>query len=251
MMEIRVQGTGPTEPFFGARDVFETEFSLDRRVEVKLRSDPDERTWTAHYDEYHELNMSEHTASSAMARELALHEFSHMRRHEERHPSHVQSTREAIFLALSGHEVHEKAIVHAYQIANHMKDIYADDLTLSLDPGKKLVAFLESELAAALLDRPSDPAGRHWERLTPGADPDITVINAAFALALLERNDCIDSGHRLYDLAYAAEKDSPRVHLDKFKEQFRTLARDPDHREYRKSLVEVTREYAMSTAQSA
>ncbi len=251
MMEIRVQGPGPKEPFIRARDVFETEFSLDRRVEIDLRKDPDERTWTAHHDEYHELNMSVQTASSAMAQELALHEFSHMLRHEEQHPSHIQSTREAIFLALSGHEVHEKAIAHAYQIANHMKDIYADDLTLSVDSGEKLVSFLESELAAALLDRPSVPAGQHWERMSPGADPDITAINAAFALALLERNDCIDEDHRLYDLAFAAEKDAPRVQVGRFKEQFRTLTPDPDQGEYRKSLVEVTRAYAMNTAESA
>lgn len=251
MMEIRVQGPGPKEPFVRAREVFETEFSLDRRVEINVRSDPDERTWTAHHEEYHELNISVQTASSTMARELALHEFSHMLRHEERHPSHVQSTREAIFLALSGHEVHEKAIGHAYQIANHMKDIYADDLTLSVDSGEKLVSFLESELAAALLDRPSVPAGQHWERLTVSVDPDITAINAAFAIALLERNECIEQDHRLYDLAYAAEKDAPRVQVERFKEQFRTLARDPDQGEYRKSLVEVTRDYATSTAQSA
>ncbi len=77
-MDIRVQGPGPTTPFLGARDLFETEHDLSLPVYVHLRDNPDERTWAAHYDDHHVLNISHQAASSAMARELALHEFSHM-----------------------------------------------------------------------------------------------------------------------------------------------------------------------------
>ena len=40
--------------------------------------------------------------------------------------------------------------------------------------------------------------------------------------------------------------------LEAFKRRFRTLAADPDESEYRKALVDVTREYAVeSTGQAA
>ena len=103
-------------------------------MEVTVREDPDSRTWTAHYDDRHVLNISRQAASSAMARPLALHEYAHMRRYEQSHPSHVQSTGEAITLALAGHTVERRTLAQCYQIANHMKDIYADDITLSVAP---------------------------------------------------------------------------------------------------------------------
>ena len=242
-MDLRVQGAGPSAPFLGARDLFETEHDLSLPVRVRLREDPDERTWAAHYDDRHVLNMSQHAASSAMARELALHEFAHMARHEEGHPSHVQSTAEAIYLALAGRRVERRKLTHCYQIANHMKDIYADDITLSVGPGQKLLSFLESGLAAAVADRPRAPPRPGVERLSSGADPDITAVNAAFALALTERHDLVGPDHRLYDLAHAAAMDAPNVDFDRFRERFRDLAADPDDSTYRKHLVETTRAY--------
>jgi hypothetical protein len=130
-----------------------------------------------------------------------------------------------------------------------MKDIYADDVWLEVAPADKLVAFLESSLAAAVADRPSDPAS--WVRRTPAADPEITVVNAAFALALIERHDLVDAEHRMYDLAHAAASDAPEVSLSQFKTHFRTLARDPDESEYRKALVDVTRAYAGGEGRAA
>jgi hypothetical protein len=177
-----------------------------------------------------------------MARELALHEYAHMHHHERGHPSHTQSTEEAIFLALAGRSVERRKLTHCYQIANHMKDIYADDVWLDVAPADKLVAFLEASLAAAVADRPRDPAA--WQRLTPAADPEITAVNAAFALALVERHGLVGPDHRLYDLAHAAAADAPEIGLDRFKRRFRSLARDPDESEYRKALVDVTRAYA-------
>ena len=241
-MDVRVQSTGPTEPFLGARDLFTTEHDLTLPVDVHVRDNPDSRTWTAHYDDHHVLNISRQAANSAMARPLALHEYSHMRRHETDHPSHVQSTREALYLALAGHSIERRTLTQCYQIANHMKDIYADDITLTVAPADRLVAFLESSLAAALADRPVDPPS--WTRLTPAADPEITAVNAAFALALLERHDCIDDDHRLYDLAHAAANDAVGIELAAFKRRFRDLGTDPDAGEYRRALIEATREYA-------
>jgi hypothetical protein len=262
-MDVRVQGRGPAEPFLSARDLFETEHDLAWPVEVEVREDPDERTLTGHYDDdRHVLVMSEQAARGAMARELALHEFSHMVRYEQRHPSHTQSMEEALFLALAGRSVERRKLAHCYQIANHMKDIYADDITLDVAPADKLVSFLESSLAAAVADRPAEAGSRTswrprgedesptaggaggWQRLTPAADPEITVVNAAFALALCERHDLLPADHRLYDLASAAAADAPGISLSAFKTHFRTLAADPDDSEYRKALVDVTREYA-------
>jgi hypothetical protein len=248
-MDVRVHSPGPTEPFLGARDLFETEHDLARPVHVHVRTDPDARTWSAHYDDHHVLNISRQAATSAMARPLALHEYSHMRRYEGSHPSHTQSTEEALSLALAGHSVERRRLVHCHQIANHMKDIYADDITLSVGPADRLVAFLESSLAGALADRPTDPP--RWRRLTPAADPEITAVNAAFALALLERHDCITDGHRLYDLAHAAANDAPGTDLAAFKHRFRGLVADPDESQYRKALVGATREYALRTGYAA
>ncbi|WP_433626856.1 DUF5781 family protein [Halomicrococcus sp. NG-SE-24] len=243
-MDIRVHGPAPTTPFLGAADLLETECDLDRPVHVRVRQDPDERTWTAHPDDHHVLNISQQAATSAMARELALHEYAHMARHEQAHPSHTQSTEEALFLALAGRSVERRKLTHCYQIANHMKDIYADDITLDVGPSDKLVAFLESELAAALADRADDARGR---RTTATADPEITAVNAAFALALVERHDLADRDHRLYDLAHAAADDAPDVDVQTFKYRFRALGDDPGESEYRKALVDATQEYVLGS----
>ncbi|ARS89214.1 DUF5781 family protein [Natrarchaeobaculum aegyptiacum] len=242
-MDIRVQGPGPTSPFLSARDLFETEHDLSLPVYVRLRDDPDVRTWAGHYDDRHVLNISRQAASSAMARELALHEFSHMARYEQAHPSHTQSIEEVLYLALAGRRVERRKLAHCHQIANHMKDIYADDITLSVGPGEKLLAYLESSLAAAIADRPDTPARPGLERLSPSADPDITAVNAAFALALAERHDLVDDDHRLYDLAHVAAMDAPDVDFEGFKRRFRELARDPDSSAYRQVLVDATRSY--------
>jgi len=244
-MELRVHGPAPTAPFLGARDRFETEHDLDLPVHVHVRADPDERTWTGHHDDHHVLNISRKAANSAMARELALHEYAHMARHEEAHPSHVQSTEEALFLALAGQEVQRHRLTHCYQIANHAKDIYADDITVAVGPTDKLVAYLESRLATALRDTPGDPPREGSRPTTDTTDPDITPVNAAFAVALCERHDLLDEDHRLYDLAHAADDDAPGVDLDRFRRRFRSLARDPSESDYRKALVELTREYAV------
>ena len=248
-MELSVHGPGPAAPFLSARDRFETAYDLERPVEVHVREDPDERTWAGHYDDHHVLNISRHASASAMAVELAIHEYAHMRRHEESHPSHVQSTREALFLALAGRRVERRKLTHCYQIANHMKDIYADDITLSVGPSDKLVAFFESELAAALADHPATPP-TGWIRHTPASDPEITAINAAFALALLERNDAVGPDHRIYDLARAAGRDAPGVDVGNFKRRFRELG-DVDESSYRKALVSAVREYVLDGPEPA
>jgi hypothetical protein len=248
-MDVRVEGPGPAEPFLGARDLFATERHLSRSVEVRIVEDPDERTRVSHADTAHRLTISRSAATSAMARELALHEFAHMHHHETAHPSHTQDTSEAIFLALAGRSVERRKLTHVHQIANHMKDIYADDLWLDVAPADKLVDFLESSLAAAVADRPRDP--RAWQRITPAADPEITAVNAAFALALVERHELVGEDHRLYDLAHAAAADAPAVDFQGFRRRFRSLSRDPDESEYRKALVEVTRSYAGDEGQAA
>jgi hypothetical protein len=241
-MELRVTGAGPAAPFLGARDVFETEHDLDNRVEVHIRENPDERTWAGHYDDHHVLNISRQAATSAMARELALHEFAHMHRHEHAHPSHVLSMDEVLFLALTGRQVERRVLTHCHQIANHVKDIYADDITLSVGPTDKLVAFLESELAAAVADQPvAGPTV--GQRLTAGADPSMTAVNAAFALALLERHDAVPADHRIYDLAHAAAEDAPEIDVESFRERFAALADDPDESDCRRGLVEAIRTY--------
>ena len=243
-------GPGPAAPFLRARDRFETGYDLELPVSVRVRKDPDERTWAAHGDERHVLNISRAAARSAMAAELALHEFAHMRRYEEGHASHRQLTEEALFLALAGRRVERRKLTQCYQIANHMKDIYADDITVDVAPADKLAAFFESELAAALADRPAArPPG--WTRLTPAADPEITAINAAFALALLERHDLVDDDHRLYQLAAIAGTDAPSVDLGGFRRRFRDLVRDPDESQYRRLLVDAVRDYVVPEGPAA
>mgnify|MGYP000158478234 CR=1 FL=1 len=249
-MDVRVQGRAPPAPFLGAQDRFETEYDVSLPVHVQVREDPDERTWSGHYEDRHVLNISRQAATSAMARELALHEYAHMARYEEEHPSHVQSTDEALFLGLAGNSVERRKVAHCYQIANHMKDIYADDITLSLGDSTKLVSFFEASLAAAVSDHGTPPRAG-LTPVTADADPEITAVNAAFALALCERHDLIAADHRLYDLAHAAGEDAPGVSVDTFKRHFLDLGDDPTESEYRKSLVDVTREYALGGQQAA
>lgn len=243
-MEVSVKGPGPASPFLSARDRFLTAYDLSRPVEVHVRENPDERTWAAHYDDRHVLNMSQQAATSAMARELTLHEFAHMHRWESGHPSHTQSTEEALFLALAGRSVERRKVKHCYQIANHMKDIYADDLTLAVVPSSKLVAFMESQLASAVADRPTRQPDQ-WTRLTATTDPEVTAINAAFALALLERHDLLHRDHRIYDLVHAANRDAPSIGLEAFKQRFADLDADVDESQFRKALVDAVRAYTI------
>jgi len=243
-MDVRVKGTVAPDPFLSAAALLETEYDLSRPVDVQIRENPDQRTWAAHYDDHHVLNISRQAATSVMARELALHEFAHMARYEQSHASHLQSTEEALFLALAGKSVERRKLTHCYQIANHMKDIYADDITLDLAPATKLIDFFAAKLGSALSDRPAEDA-RSGSRLeTPGADPEITAVNAAFALGLVERHGLVDNGHRLYDLAHAAAANAPSIDLEEFKDRFKSLGADPSESEYRKTLVETTRAYA-------
>ena len=243
-MDIRVQGDVAPDPFLGAVSRFETEFSLEDPVHVRVRKNPDERTWAGHYQDHHVLNISERAATSAMARELAVHELAHMARHEEAHPSHTLSTDEALYLGLAGESVERRKLAHCYQIANHMKDIYADDITLAVSDSGKLVGFLESKLASAVVDTPNPPR-EDSKRQGGGPDPEITAVNAAFALALVERHDLADRDHRLYDLARVAGQDAPCVDLEDFKRRFRALGPDPTESDYRKALVDATRAYAV------
>jgi len=170
-----------------------------------------------------------------------------MARYEQHHASHTQSTDEALFLALAGESVERRKLAHCYQIANHMKDIYADDITLSLAPASKLLDFFAGELADAIADHPSDDRrdDQPDSRLETGvADPELTVVNAAFALALVERHGLAADDHRLYGLARTAADAAPTVDLAAFKERFKSLGDDPTESEYRKALVDVTRAYA-------
>jgi len=242
-MDVRVKGTVAPDPFLSAADLLETEYSLSRPVDVHVRTDPDERTWAAHYDDHHVLNISRQAATSVLARELALHEFAHMARYEQRHASHTQSTEEALFLALAGESVERRKLTHCYQIANHMKDIYADDITLSLAPATRLVDFFASKLATAISEHNGDNAPVSPVE-TKGSAPGMTVVNAAFALALVERHGLVGSDHRLYELADTAADVAPGVDLAAFKERFKSLGDDPTESEYRQSLVEMTRAYA-------
>lgn len=242
-MEVQVQGGARATPFLRARDTFLTEFDLSLPVKVYVRTDPDERTWTSHASTHHRLNISAAAARGGMARELALHEFAHMYRHEEGHASHVQSTKEAIFLAGAGRRVPQDRVLQCYQIANHMKDIYADDLTLRVTPAARLLDFLESSVARSLAHGSPEFVPEQGSAVTSRPDPNISAVNAAFALALLERHDALPDTHRLHELARLVAADAPRVPFDQFREQFRTLPIDPDPSEYRRLLVDITREY--------
>ncbi|GGL67910.1 DUF5781 family protein [Halocalculus aciditolerans] len=240
-MDVRVQGAVPPGPFLGARDLFEATHDLEKPVRVRVRDDPDERTWAGHYDDHHVLNISRQAATSIMARELALHEYAHMHRHEEAHPSHTFDLREAVYLGLAGKSVERRVLHQCRQLANHAKDIYADDITLTVGPTDKLVTFLESELAASVADNPRER--RQGHRLTAGADPTMTAVNAAFAVALLERHDLLDDDHRIYALAHAASEDAPSVDVDWFRTRFKTLATDVDESAYRRVLVDLVQAF--------
>lgn len=250
-MEVHVQGGARPSPFLSARDAFRTEFDLERPVRVSVRDDPDTRTWTSHPRDHHQLVISRAAASSGMARELALHEYAHMYRHEEGHASHHLSTEEAIYLSAAGRQIPRDRIAHCYQIANHVKDIYADDLTVRVTPTDKLVAFLESSLASVLLDTPTRQQAPGMDRISPVPDPSIAAVNAAFALGLLERHDLVSPDHRVFDLAHIVASDAPHVPFEQFRQRFRSLTDDPQESVYRRDLVDIFQAYLGGTAEAA
>lgn len=248
-MDLRVHGSIPTTPFEEARSRLEPSHDIEKPIDVEVSADPDGRTWTGHYQDRHVLSLSRQAATSAMATELALHEFAHMRRAEEAHPSHTVDTEEVLFLALAGNRVKSEAIPHAYQIANHIRDVYADDITLTVSSGEKLAAFLEAELAAAIRDRPGDaPTGGY--SLSRTADPALTVVNAAFALALLDRHEVV-ADHRIPDLAHVAERDAPGIDLEPFRRRFRSLQGDPTEEECLRTFVDTIGAYFTSRGADA
>lgn len=240
-MDIHVQGSGPAAPFLAASDRFETTQALSLPVEVTIYDDPDRRTRASHYDDYHTLEIARATATSAMATELAVHEYAHMRRHEEDHPSHTLSTRRLLYDILAGRQVEQDTLAHCYQIANHLKDIYADDLTLQATQPDKLIRFLEAGLARSLSDRPTTPVDSH--RLSHRGAPRITAVNAAFAVGLLERHDLLPADHRIYDLTTAASVDAPAVPVDRFRQLFSHLPDDPTPAQFRDRLREAVHLY--------
>lgn len=237
-MQVDVQGGARPTPFLQARDIFATEFSIERPIKVFVRDDPDQRTWTAHYPDYHVMNISRTEATSGMARELTLHEFAHMVRHEEGHSSHHSSVTEGVYLAAGGRHVDPDRVAHCIQIANHMKDIYADDLTVEVAQTTKLVDFFESSLAASLANRPGTGVYGNGTRVSSRADSAIAAVNAAFAVALTERNGLADDDHRLFELAMMLAADAPRVPFSRFRQLFRTLEEDPDESSHRRTLVD-------------
>ncbi|MFB6095601.1 MAG: DUF5781 family protein [Halodesulfurarchaeum sp.] len=240
-MDLRLDGQVPRRPFHRAAAKFETGFGLEKPVVVQIRSDPEARTWTGHRSDDHVLTLSERAARSALATELAVHEFAHMRRAEENHPSHTLETEEALFLAFAGREVERDALAHAYQIANHLRDLYADELTFEVTSGGKLISFIESELAAALADRPCDGPETGY-RLSGESDPGLTAVNAAFALALVDRHG-IDADHRLADLAGAAAADAPGIDVTVFRDRFGELESNPTEQECLRTLVDLLETY--------
>ncbi len=249
-MEVQVQDGARPTPFLRARDAFQTEFDLAQPVKIYVREDPDERTRTSHAADHHRLDISRSAARGGMARELALHEFAHMYRHEEGHASHEQSTREAIYLAGAGRRIPRERILQCYQIANHMKDVYADDLTLRVTPASRLIAYLESSIASSLADRRGRFVPTGARPATPPADHAIRAVNAAFALGLLERHDVLPSDHRLRELASVVAANAPHVPFERYREHFRNLPHDPDASTYRRRLVDVTRTYLNETEET-
>ncbi len=245
-MDLRVHGSVPATPFENARSRLEPAHDVEKPIEIQVGTDPEQRTWTGHHADHHTLTLSRRTARSAMATELAIHEFAHMRLAELAHPSHTVDAEEVLFLALAGRQVESEVVPHAYQIANHVRDIYADDITLEVSSGTKLAAFLESELAAAILDQPTEtPAGGY--SLSKTTDRALTVVNAAFALALLDRHE-VEADHRLEDLAHAAARDAPSIDLDWFRQRFRDLEGEPSEPTCRRTLVDTIGTYFDSRA---
>lgn len=245
-MEVAVQGGARPTPFLQARDLFETELDLDLPVRVYVRPDPDERTWASHPGGHHVLNISDAAARSAMARELTLHEFAHMYRYEQEHVSHRHPTEEAIYLTLAGRSTTPATITHCYQIANHVKDIYADDLTLQFVPGRKLVTFLESQLARAVAENGITDSVAGGVR-QPAIDPELAAVNAAFAAGLVDRHDLVDANHDLYTFADILAYDAPTIPFQRLRGLFGGLPEDPTVSQFRRSLTEAIRTYVDAT----
>ena len=248
-MEVNVRGGAPPGPFLSAAEMLETRYDVETPVYVTVAEDPDTRTHVVHYREHHEVVISAAAVSSAMARELILHEFAHVVRNEEGHSSHHLETTEAVMIGAAGRHVPRPKLIHCYQIANHMRDIYADDITLDLLPPDKLMAYLASAVAHAVSEAPH-PVMRPQSRLVSRApDPEITAVNAAFALGVARRHGVDPAAHRLEALAHAAGDDAPRIDIDAFADRFARLRADPSTREYRRALVETMQTYLWPSPQ--
>jgi len=158
------------DPFLGAADLFETEW-VPRRPGSRESARGPRATWAGHYDGYHVLNVSKRAHTSAMmARARRPRAVAHGPLRGGARLSRPVDRGGAVPRALRRDGGAPQARAHCYQIANHMKDIYADDITLSVAPADKLLGFLESTLAAAVVaDRPEvsrdgAPAGRRPAR---------------------------------------------------------------------------------------
>lgn len=112
---------------------------------------------------------------------------------------------------------------------------------MTVSSEEKLVGFLESELAAAILDRPRHTPISGYS-LSKAISPDITAVNAAFALGVVDRHD-IKAGHRLEDLAYAAGRTARNVDIQLSREQFRSVDANPIDEDSLRTFVETIGKY--------
>ena len=247
-MEVNVRGGAPPGVFLSAAEMLETRYDVEDPVYVTVEDDPDTRTHVLHYNDRHEVVISAAAVSSAMARELVLHEFAHIVRHEEGHTSHHLEPAEALMLGTAGRRVPRPKLIHCYQIANHMRDIYADDITLDLLPPQKLMSYLASAVADAVTETHHSMMGPQSRLVSRAPDPEITAVNAAFAMGVARRHGADPQAHRLEALAHAAADDAPRIDIDIFADRFAGLRSDPSAREYRRELVEMMRTYLWPTS---
>jgi hypothetical protein len=248
-MEVNVRDGAPPGPFLSAAEMLETRYDVDAPVFVTVVEDPDTRTHVVHYDDHHEVVISAAAVSSAMARELILHEFAHVVRNEQGHTSHHLEPTEAVMIGAAGRRVARPKIIHCYQIANHMRDIYADDITLDLLPPDKLMAYLASAVAHAVSEAQHHMMGPRSRLVSRAPDPEITAVNAAFALGVARRHNVDPAVYRLEALAHAAGDDAPRIDIDGFADRFARLRADPSTREYRRALVETLQTYLWPSPQ--
>jgi hypothetical protein len=189
--------------------------------------------------ERHTLFVSVQAVESDMLDGLIAHEFGHMVRTEEAHPSHRADVygvmEKEVRIPPGAHEAFGQGF-------NHIQDIYADDLAFPVFSGRN--GRRAYDFFAAWVDHNVNARGKErWHNLGLAA-------SNGFAIGNLVRHRLIANGDPLWDRARAFDRASGFEAVDGFVDFYANLPDDPDPPAFVAEVKELARRMVRSATSS-
>jgi hypothetical protein len=169
----------------------DSHFAISGKVKVVVDADLPFMGYSTQRAEGNVIVVAGRAVESGMIEGLLIHEFCHIYRTEQNHPSHNKE----LLNHVGYHVLHEHELYKDYQVktiqqaVNHIQDLYADDISFQVF--KKSKAFTEEQSHAFFLD---------WINDTPLKGKSVktrwlnvgTVLNNCFAISNMQRHAIAD-----------------------------------------------------------